>query len=49
VIKKRGRKWVLYSKDGRRILGEHDTYRQALAQERAIMAKSKARRQRNRR
>jgi len=48
VIKKRGRKWVLYSKDGRRILGEHDTYWQALAQERVIMAKSKARRQRKR-
>lgn len=38
VIKKSGKKWILYTKDGKRKLGTHDTREEALAQERAIMA-----------
>jgi len=33
---KRKRKWVLYTRDGSRVLGTHDTYEEALRQERAI-------------
>ncbi len=39
MIKKVGNKWVLYTKDGKRVLGTHSTKREALAQERAIKAK----------
>lgn len=37
-IEQRGSKWVLLSKDGKEVLGEHDTKGQAEAQERAIKA-----------
>ena len=33
---KKKRKWILYTHDGSRILGTHDTYEDALRQERAI-------------
>lgn len=36
MIKKQGDKYILYTKDGSKKLGEHDTRRQALAQEVAI-------------
>lgn len=36
VIRKEGSKWVLYSKDGNRVLGRHDTKKEAEAQETAI-------------
>mgnify|MGYP000704000803 CR=1 FL=1 len=36
VIKKEGDKWVLYSSDGEKRLGTHDTREEAEAQERAI-------------
>lgn len=38
MIKKSGKKWVLWTKDGKRKLGTHATRAEALAQERAIMA-----------
>jgi hypothetical protein len=38
VIRKEGDKFVLYSKDGKKRLGTHDTRAKALAQERAIYA-----------
>lgn len=38
VIKKSGKKWILYTKDGKRKLGTHDTREEAVAQERAIVA-----------
>jgi hypothetical protein len=38
TIKPEGDKYVLYSKDGKRRLGTHDTKEQAEAQERAIYA-----------
>lgn len=37
MIIKRGRKWCVYSKSGKK-LGEHDTREKALAQLRAIEA-----------
>ncbi len=36
MIKRVGKKWVLYTRDGSKVLGKHDTRREALAQERAI-------------
>ena len=36
IIKKEGKKFVLYSKDGKKKLGTHDSYGKAMAQERAI-------------
>ena len=33
---KKTKKWILYTQDGSRVLGTHDTYEQALRQERAI-------------
>lgn len=36
IIRQEGDKWVLYSSDGKKVLGRHDTKEQALAQERAI-------------
>ncbi len=38
VIEKRGNKWVLLSKDRSKVLGTHDTKKDAEAQERAIKA-----------
>lgn len=42
MIRKRGTKYVLLTKDGAKVLGTHPTRAAALAQERAIYA-SKAR------
>ncbi|MBM4370122.1 MAG: hypothetical protein FJ098_00610 [Deltaproteobacteria bacterium] len=42
VIRKEGKKWVLYDSKGKKKLGTHDTYEKARAQERAIQI-SKAR------
>lgn len=42
MIKKVGKKWILYTSDGSRILGHHPTKAAALRQERAITI-SKAR------
>jgi len=36
VIRREGGKYVLRTKDGSRVLGRHDTKKEALAQERAI-------------
>lgn len=41
TIKKVGKKFVLFSKDGMKELGTHDTYADALAQEQAIIANKK--------
>lgn len=38
MIRKRGNKYILYTKDGSRKLGEHATRKEAEAQERAIEA-----------
>jgi len=36
MIKKRGAIWVLYTSDGKRVLGRHKTKASAVRQERAI-------------
>lgn len=36
MIKKVGKKWYLYTKDGKRILGRHTTKKEAESQEAAI-------------
>ncbi len=36
IVKQEGDKWVLWTKDGKRRLGTHDTARKAYAQEYAI-------------
>lgn len=36
MIKQKGDKWILYSHDGKRILGTHETKEEAEAQEAAI-------------
>ena len=36
IIKRVGDKWYLYTRDGKKILGRHDSYEAALRQERAI-------------
>ena len=41
VIRKEGGKWVLYTKDGKKKLGTHDSKEAALKQERAIYARRK--------
>ena len=41
MIKKQGDKFVLYTKDGTRILGTHHTRSQAVAQEMAIKLSEK--------
>lgn len=38
VIRHEGSKWILYTKDESRVLGRHDTKKEAVAQERAIKA-----------
>jgi hypothetical protein len=38
VIRHEGEKWILYTKDGARVLGRHETKHEAEAQERAIKA-----------
>jgi len=37
VIKKEGYKWVLYTKDGKKVLGEFRTKKAALKRERQII------------
>tara|TARA_Y100000034_G_scaffold114515_1_gene150712 strand:+ start:373 stop:984 length:612 start_codon:yes stop_codon:yes gene_type:complete len=37
MIVQRGKKWLLYTKDGSRILGTHTTRKKAIAQEQAIL------------
>lgn len=41
MIKKENGKWVLYNKAGTKVLGTHDTWMKAMAQERAIAGKTK--------
>lgn len=42
MVKKVGRKWVLYTKDGSKVLGKHDSRQDAIRQEVAIdISKSK--------
>jgi hypothetical protein len=36
MIKKQGKTWVLYTKDGSRVLGRHKTRAEAVRQERAV-------------
>ena len=36
MIKKRGQQWILYNKEGTKILGHHPSQASALRQERAI-------------
>lgn len=36
MIKKQGRTWVLYTSDGKRVLGKHKSRASAVRQERAI-------------
>lgn len=36
MIKKVGKKWVLYTSDGKRVLGTHKTKKEAESQEAAI-------------
>lgn len=38
MIRREGNKWVLYTRDGKKKLGEHKTRAQAVAQEQAILA-----------
>jgi len=45
MIKKSGNKYLLYTKDGSRVLGRHTSHKEAEAQEQAIQA-SKARQRR---
>lgn len=39
MIRKEGNVWVLYTSDGKRVLGKHKTKKEAQAQERAIQAR----------
>lgn len=39
TIRKCGSQWCLYTKDGSRVLGKHETKEKAMAQERAIKAR----------
>jgi hypothetical protein len=41
MIKRNGNKWELWSADGKKLLGTHNTRGEALAQERAIQANKK--------
>lgn len=41
MIRKEGAEWVLYTSDGKRVLGRHKTKKDALAQERAIQMRKK--------
>lgn len=38
IIRKSGDKWILYTHDGKKKIGTHDSYASALAQEKAIQA-----------
>jgi len=46
MIVKEGWKWILYTKDGSRVLGRHSSKLDALKQERAIQASKRRRRSR---
>ena len=46
MIRKRGDQWVLYTKDGKRVLGRHDTKADAEKQERTIQRVKWVRRER---
>jgi len=39
MIRKEGSVWVLYTSDGKRVLGKHKTKKGAVAQEMAIQAR----------
>ena len=41
MIRKEGSKWILYTKDGSRVLGRHRTKAEAEAQERAVRARKR--------
>lgn len=41
MIRKEGSRWILYTKDGKRVLGRHRTKKEAEAQERAIQARKR--------
>lgn len=41
MIKKQGNQYILYTSDGKRVLGRHPTREQALRQERAVQAAKK--------
>lgn len=43
MIKKINGVWVLYSKDGRSILGKHGTRQEAVLQEQAILSNKRRR------
>jgi hypothetical protein len=43
MIRKEGSKWVLRTRDGKKILGKHDTKEGAQAQETAILLSKKKR------
>ena len=42
MIRKRGNKYVLYTKDGKKVLGRHSSLKKAQKQERAIQASKHA-------
>lgn len=44
MIRRRGSKWVLLTHDGSRVLGTHDTKKEAEAQERAVNASKHSKR-----
>jgi hypothetical protein len=46
VIRKRGKGWVLLTKNGKKVLGRHRTKAAAERQERAVKAAKKRRRKR---
>ena len=39
VIRQEGKKWILYTHDGKKRLGTHNSREEALRQERAIQAR----------
>ena len=41
MIRKEGSRWILYTRDGKRVLGRHGTKKEAEAQERAIQARKR--------
>lgn len=45
MITQKGDKWILYTRDGSRVLGTHDTREQALSQERAILMRQRTAKQ----
>lgn len=43
IIRKKGKKYVLYDSKGKKVLGVHDTYEKASRQEKAIQIAKKRR------